>query len=437
MYEVKLINNGIETIINAVSTNIDAPRITGSIKQGINCIDSFSFIIYPNNPGYNLISPLKTLVSIINTKTNEVEFCGRVLLQVPKMSSTGEFIISATCESELGFLNDSFTRYGEYHDTSVRDFLEIIINNHNNQVSEDKHFKIGIVDVESNLYRFMKYEQSLNSIKDNLLDRLGGEIRVRYENGIRYLDYLKQYGSKKDTEIRISKNLLTLEQEKDPTQIITRLIPLGTKLDDSEERLTVKGVNDDKDYIDDIEAIELFGIIEGSKTWDDVTLASNLLTKGQQFLIDNNKIKKKHKVESLDLSLIDLDIDSLKVGNIYKVINPVMNIDEELRIIEKNIDINSPHKSSLTIGDKFEDIKTYQANITKTQKSLSALSSQVASVTSNVIDVSNSLQSTNDNLMNTTTSLQQTTEALVTTNNVLINTNEKLEKIKRRLIMGV
>ena len=35
MYEVKLINNDEETVINAVSTDVEAPRITGSIKKGI------------------------------------------------------------------------------------------------------------------------------------------------------------------------------------------------------------------------------------------------------------------------------------------------------------------------------------------------------------------------------------------------------------------
>ena len=35
MYEVKLINNNDERIINAVSTNNEAPRITGQCKFGI------------------------------------------------------------------------------------------------------------------------------------------------------------------------------------------------------------------------------------------------------------------------------------------------------------------------------------------------------------------------------------------------------------------
>ena len=69
MYLVTIINNGVETVINEVSTNSNN-RISGTIKQGINTINSFTFTILPNNIGYNLIQPLKTLVKVFNTKTN-------------------------------------------------------------------------------------------------------------------------------------------------------------------------------------------------------------------------------------------------------------------------------------------------------------------------------------------------------------------------------
>ena len=51
MYDVKLINKNKETYINVTSTDLNAPRITGTIKKGINVIDSFTFDIYPNNIG--------------------------------------------------------------------------------------------------------------------------------------------------------------------------------------------------------------------------------------------------------------------------------------------------------------------------------------------------------------------------------------------------
>ncbi len=173
-------------------------------------------------------------------------------------------------------------------------YLQIILDNHNKQVSADKQFQVGIIEVEENLYRYLGYDKTFATIKDKLLNRLGGELRVRYDNGIRYLDYLTEIGEVKKTDIRLAKNLITIEQEQDPSDIISRLIPLGNKIsDDTEERLTISEVNNGINYIDDEDAIAKFGIIVGSKTWDDVTLATNLLTKGKEFQKENNRIKKK------------------------------------------------------------------------------------------------------------------------------------------------
>lgn len=461
MYEVKIINNGTETIINVVSTSPEAPRITGQCKFGINTIDSFSFVILPNNQGYNLLKDLKTLIEIKNIKTNETEFKGRILIQTPDMSSNGLLSKSVVCESELGYLMDSVQSYKEYHNITVRGFLELIIDNHNKQVSEDKHFTVGLVDVIDNndsLYRYLGYDKTLDTIKDKLINRLGGELRIRYEDGIRYLDYVQAIGDKKDTEIVLAKNLVTIEQERDPSEIITRLTPLGAKLEDSDERLTVASINNGLSYIDDDEAIAEFGIIGDTVTYDDVTVVENLLRKGQEYLKENNKIKKKHKITALDLSTIGLDVDSFEVGNTYRVVNPLMNIDEDLRVIEKTLDIDSPYNSTLTIGDKFEDIKEYQLKTLKNEKSITRVQETVTTTVKVVGNVNSTLNTTIDSLNDTikilnstNTNVSDINKALETNINatkevaskvasldlVVSSNTERIEKIKKRILLGV
>lgn len=447
MYEVKIINDSNETIINAVSTSSEAPRITGQCKFGINTIDSFSFTMLPNNQGYNSLKDLKTLVEIKNIKTNEIKFKGRVLIQTPNMSSSGLLSKSVICESELGYLMDSVQSYGEYHNITVRGFLELIIDNHNKQVSEGKHFTVGIVDVIDNndsLYRYLGYDKTLDTIKDKLIDRLGGELKIRYEDGVRYLDYVQAIGEKKDTEIVLAKNLVTIEQERDPSDVITRLIPLGTKLEDSDERLTISSINNGLVYIDDEEAISELGIIVNTVSYDDVTVVENLLRKGKEYLKENNKIKKKHKVTALDLSTIGLDIDSFEVGNIYRVINPLMNIDEDLRVIEKTLDINSPQSSSLSIGDKFEDIKDYQLDNMATAKEVKSVKETVQTTVNTLNSVSVELNNTVEILNNTNKNmgdLNEVVKANVDATNAIANTlvsiNNKLDKLTRRINMEV
>lgn len=447
MYEVKIINDSNETIINAISTSSEAPRITGQCKFGINTIDSFTFNILPNNEGYNLIKDLKTLVEVNNIKTNKNEFRGRVLIQTPKMNSSGLLTKSITCESELGYLMDSVQEHGEYHDITVRGFLELIIDNHNKQVSEDKHFTVGVVEVIDNndsLYRYLGYDKTLDTIKDKLIDRLGGELRIRYENGVRYLDYIQAIGDKKDTEIVLAKNLITIEQERDPSDVITRLIPLGAKLEDSEERLTISSINNGLNYIDDEEAISEFGIIVDTVTYDDVNIVENLLRKGKEYLRENNKIKKKHKVTALDLSTIGLDVDSFEVGNTYRVINPLMKIDEDLRVIEKTLDINSPQSSSLSIGDKFEDIKDYQLDNIATAKEVKTVKETVQTTVNALnsvsVELNNTveiLNNTNENMGNLNEVVKANVDATNAIANTLVSINNKLDKLTRRINMEV
>ena len=420
MYEVKIINNKEETIINSVGASQYVPRITGSCKFGINTIDSFTFTIFPNNDGYNLIYPLKTLVEVKNLNTNNVEFEGRVLLQTPKMDSNGIIYKTVVCESYLGYLNDSVQSYETISGVSAEELFKKIINNHNSQVENSKKFIIGEIKIgtssSDNEDRYLNYEKTFDSINKNLIERFGGELRVRKAGDNIYIDYIKEIGEKKNTVIALANNLIAIEQEKDPSEIITRLIPVGAKLENSDERLTITNINGGINYVEDEEAIKEFGVIVDTVNFDDITEDIELLNKAKSYLKENNKIKKKYKIDALDLSTIDLNFDSFEVGNTYRVINSLMNIDEELRIIEKTLDINSPQNSSLTFGDKFEDIKDYQLGITKATKDLNTLRYNVTAATENVLTINRDLQKTVNSLM---------------------TTNESLEKIKKRLIMGV
>lgn len=448
MYQVTIKNENEEVIINSISTDIESPRlISGNINHEINTIDNFTFKIAPNNIGYNKLNALTTLVEVLNIKNNNLEFKGRVLLPIESMDSNGMFLKNVTCESELGYLMDSSTVFGEYHDISVRDFLQVIIDNHNSQVDEGKKFQLGnvtVVDNNDSLYRYLGYTKTFEAIKDKLIDRLGGELKIRYENGIRYLDYLESIGEIKSTEIRLAKNLQSIELEKDPTSIISRLLPLGNKLEDSEERLTIESVNNGNKYIDDIEAIEEFGVIVDSVTWDDVTQVSNLLKKGQEYLKENNRIKKKYKVTALDLSTIGLDFDSFEVGNSYPVINPLMNINENLRIIEKTIDIYNPQSSTLGIGDKLEDIKDYQLNNIATAKEVKTVKETVQTTVSALnsvsVELNNTveiLNNTNENMGNLNEVVKANVDATNAIANTLISINNKLDKLTRRINMEV
>lgn len=49
-----------------------------------------------------------------------------------------------------------------------------------------------------------------------------------------------------------------------------------------------------------------------------------------------------------------MNFEQFELGCWYRVVNPLMGIDEDLRIIGITINLDSPEQSELTFGDKFE-----------------------------------------------------------------------------------
>src|SRR5699024_5756390 len=103
-----------------------------------------------------------------------------------------------------------------------------------------------------------------------------------------------------------------------------------------------------------------------------------------------------YELTAIDLSLIGLNIDNFDVGNSHPVINPIMNIDESLRIIGKTTDINSPHDSSLKIGDKFKSLDEYQVDAIKSERKVIELESIVEKQSERLAVIRQELESVDD-----------------------------------------
>lgn len=415
MYKVTIINDGAETVVHSPHNN-ELKLETGTIKKEVNKIDSFNMSFHLNNPAYGNLKPFTTLINVLNTKTNKYEFEGRILNPNGHMNDDGLVFYQYECEGELGYLHDSQQKHREFRGTPEQLFIELLTY-HNSQVEDYKKFYPGIVEVTTstdNLYVYTSAESTtFEEIDDKILGRVGGELRIRKENGIRYLDVLERVGEDKQTEIKIAKNLRAISQSVDPTEIITRLTPLGTRIESEQEgatdasqaRLTIEEVNNGIPYIDRPDLIAEFGIQGGSITWDDITLPSRLLSTARNWLNNQKTVLYQYEISALDLSLIGLDIDNFDIGNSHPVINPIMNIDERLRIVGKTTDINNPQDASLNIGDKFKSLNEYQADANRSvrkvielEETVSRQSQRLATIQSEMENVDNILHDINQAL---------------------------------------
>jgi len=408
MYRVTIVNDDVETLIH--SPHADGLKLeSGTIKKEINKIDYFSMSFFLNNPAHGKLKSFRTLLNVFNTKTGEYEFEGRILGPDATMGDDGLLTYNYECEGELGYLHDSQQKHLEYRGTPENLLIELL-NYHNSQVEDYKKFYPGVMEVTTttdNVYFYLSAEKStFEEIDDKILDRIGGELQIRKENGIRYLDVLERVGENKQTQIKIAKNLRSISRSVNPTEIITRLTPLGTRVesevegatDASEARLTIESVNNGLPYIDDVALIAEFGIQGGSVSWDDVTLPNRLLSSGLNWLANQKVAHTQYEISAVDLKLIGLDIDSFDVGNTHSVINPIMGIDERLRIIGKTTDINSPQDASLKIGDKFKSLDDYQADANKSARKVVDLenivdgqSKTISAIRNEVIGVENGI----------------------------------------------
>jgi hypothetical protein len=381
MFIVKIFNNGMPTEIHGIKQKLK----NGKVVKGINSIDTFSFTLLPSNAGFEKINDFTTLVSVFNTNKSRYEFFGRVLYSDNSMDESGLLTKDVTCESYFGFFCDSQQHYEEEQNWTVLGLLQHIIDTHNKQVEEYKQFTVGevtVTDPNDNLYTGIQRENTWETLKKKLVEKLGGEIRFRVKDGKTYLDYLTEIGTHRATEIAVSKNMKSVKQERDPSAYVTRLIPLGQKLTreeitkdeegnevvqvvETEERLDISSVNGGINYVDDEEGVKRYGLHIAYKEWDDVTDPVNLKNKGINWLADNNKVQVKYSIKALDLSLLGLDVDDFEVCDYYPVKNALLGIDDIARIIKKTVDISEEVNSTIEVGTNFKALSEIQAEQSK------------------------------------------------------------------------
>lgn len=428
MYDVTIQNGNIQRLIHDHRAARNAQKLpTGNIVDAVNSISSFTFTIYPNNAGYDQLKAFHTQIRVRNTKRNRDDFVGRVIKVSPEMDSNGIFSRTVVCADRLDFLNDSVQPYqemrhyeGDETRTGIEEFIDVLLDNHNAQVEEYKRIYRGIVTVQpfessDGVTKGLNWQKTFDAIKEKLLNSFGGFIRLREEGGLLYLDYLESIGETRSTVIEVGRNMRSGSKEVDPTGIVTRLIPLGAKLNyldengnevESEERLTIEDANEGLNYIEASEYLAEYGIKYETVIFDDVTVSTNLLSKGTEWLIANNGIANSHDFDVVDLSQIGLAPDDFVLYDRYPVRNPGIDVSDILQIVKKNTNVITPYSSMFEMGDTVKRLSDSMVDINKEigniQSNVSEVSSavknQVTTVYTYITETVSSLQLTPDQI---------------------------------------
>ncbi len=339
--------------------------IEPKLELALNDAGSFEFLLPPGNPEYENIQNRKSMVSVC--KNGKEIFHG----EIRSCKKDQDNIKECFAIGELAFLCDSIQPQGDYHNLTPRQMLETWLNEHNSQVEERKWFRVGIVtihDTNDSLYRFTNRENTLDAIRKKLIEKLGGYLRIRKKDGIRYLDWitLPEYGKYCEQSIEYGMNLLDYAEESSAEDLATAVIPLGARLEQSaieglESYVDITSVNEGIDYLYIPEAVEHYGWVRKVVTWNDVTLPENLKRKGMQWLIDNQYESLVLELTAVDLSDLGNEYDAFELGDVVHASAWPYGMDRTFPVQQMTIYLQEPEKNKLTLGTTVR--KTYSSQV--------------------------------------------------------------------------
>jgi phage minor structural protein len=208
--------------------------------------------------------------------------------------------------------------------------------------------------LKDSLFRENEYVKTLELIKTTMLDTLGGVLVIERIGGIKFLNYLENYGSVNSQTIRFGVNLINYSKKTDASGIITALVPYGKEIDG--KKLDISSVNDNCDYIYDEVAVAEHGWIFGYHEWSDIDSASALLTAGKLYL--DGKLKEGISLEltAVDLSMVNVDIQKFEVGDMVRCVSKPHGVDVFLSVSKKERDLMNPGNDRVVLGGVTESL---------------------------------------------------------------------------------
>lgn len=211
---------------------------------------------------YTHHKPFKTHVEVYDDK--KLLFRGRMLKPTNEMQSSGLLSHTYTFESIEAYLLDSAQRFYVNANMTATDLLKHILKWHNKDVSVSHQVEIRKNDFEKDKKtHYIKIEPTTTwgALNNLLIKKFGGKLNFFFDakKHKNYLDYLdtskKEYKesiSHTSPMLKIGSNLKSITYEQDPTNVITRLVPLGAEIKPKKVRLgddTTTEVIDGKIYV--------------------------------------------------------------------------------------------------------------------------------------------------------------------------------------------
>lgn len=359
-----------ELLFSTLSENVESIVLSPKVTLDINKAGSMSLVLPPGN---SLHGSLKKLKSILT-----VEQDGEQIFRSRVMESEGDNYNQQEiyCEGEKAFLLDSVHAPYSYSGTAKGLFIKFV-ENHNSMVDAEKQFVVGeitaVSDSETTEVENEYYSPTADEIEYRLLSVYGGYLRTRTVAGIHYLDWVKQYGDENAQPIEFGVNLLDLTDKADAGDVFTVLIPLGiSEIDENgeyTEPLSIASVNGGLNYIQDDDAVALYGKIWRTRTWSYEDDPAQLLEKAREYLKTGIALET-ITLKAIDMHFTDGNVQPIRIGDRVRILSTPHGLDKVMVCSQIEIDLVNPENTLYTFGEK---PRTLTENVVRAEDELSEL----------------------------------------------------------------
>lgn len=451
-----------------------------------NTVGTASFLILSEHPNYGVMKKMRSIFEILQDE--RPIFRGRMTGDTRDFDNTK----LVDLEGVLAFFNDSIVKPFVFPDdflgnsaykaaaasgNVVQFFLAMLLERHNEQVEEFQQFKLGRVTVrDPNNYikrESTEYLKTWEVLKTRLFESsLGGYLCIRYEADGNYIDYLEDFEFTNSQPIEYGENLLDLSCDSDASATYSAIIPMGAEVETEynygtaegtyvdfeltetvKEKVTIKGLPDrnitndivkDGDTLYSKSAVKQYGWIYApvsETTWDDVTVAENLQSKGVEFLTKTAiMLTNTITIKAFDLHFSDEEIEAFRIYGYVSLMSKPHDQEDRLKLTKLELDLQNPQNTTFTLGEIRLSLTDINAGIKRdTEQRLEDIIKIVSDASKNVNDLKEELpekftsafsQFADEITLEITGSLGSTASIVMTAGGVTHQTELELSKVR-------
>ena len=362
LYSPELIDDGYKLI---------SPRM----HLEINAAGSLDFTMPPCNVLYDEVMKMKSIITV--EQDGEVVFRGRIFEESVDTFKQRRIY----CEGDLSFLLDSLQGPATFTGTQF-DLFSQLIASHNAQMDDEKQFALGDVsglDAEETFsFTSSAYSDTMTMVQTYIIDLFGGYIQTRTEGGVHYIDYVDGFNDECSQTIEFGVNLLNFESQINAQELCTVLVPLGATGEDS-AALTIASVNDGKVYIENTEAVERFGRVYRTYTWENVTDPEELKELGIEYM-NGAGIPETLTITAVDMHLLDVDVEKIRNGRMVHLKSKPHGLDKKKVCASIDADLENGDQTVFTFGLPRQMLKTLAEQAAENAAGLGGVYSDIGDI---------------------------------------------------------